>query len=201
MLRCGAGIQLLFFPKVRLSKPHGVPIPMTLLSLRFVLLSTIAAQPAPQSILDAARAVMQSAEFCFLVTVDDTTEPHARLMQPFPPDEQMRVFLGTNPNSRKIAQLRKNPRTTLAYYDKAGPNYVTLTGTSRIVDTPSERRKHWRKEWQSFFPGGPGGPNYTVIEFTPQRIELISTTHKIAIEPTSPPAIIHRTPSGWSTRK
>ncbi|MBL8219796.1 MAG: pyridoxamine 5'-phosphate oxidase family protein [Bryobacterales bacterium] len=162
---------------------------------------TLSAQPTPQSILDAARAVMQSAEFCFLITVDTATEPHARLMQPFPPDEQMRVWLGTNPTSRKIAQIRKNPRTTLAYYDKAGPNYVTLTGTSRIVDTPSERRKHWRKEWQAFFPGGPDGPNYVLIEFTPQRIELISATHKIAIEPTSPPAILYRTPAGWSFKR
>jgi len=165
------------------------------------LVLALPAQPTPQSILDAARAVMQSAEFCFLVTVDSATEPHARLMQPFPPDAQMKVWLGTNPTSRKIAQIRGNPRTTLAYYDKAGPNYVTLTGTSRIVDTPSERRKHWRKEWQAFFPGGPDGSNYTLIEFIPQRIELISATHKIAVEPTSPPAILYRTPSGWSTRK
>lgn len=160
-----------------------------------------AAQPTPDRVLEAARAVMQSAEFCFLVTVDATAEPHARLMQPFPPDAQMRVWLGTNPTSRKIAQLRKNPRTTLAYYDKAGPNYVTLTGTSRVVDAPAERRKYWREEWQTFFPGGPEGSNYVVIEFTPQRIELISATHKVAIEPTSPPAILYRTRSGWSFQK
>lgn len=172
-----------------------------MLTLLLHIALTLAAQPTPHSILDAARAVMQSAEFCFLITVDNATEPHARLMQPFPPDEQMRVWLGTNPNSRKIAQIRRNPRTTLAYYDKAGPNYVTLSGTSRIVDTSSERRKHWRKEWQAFFPGGPDGPNYLLIEFIPQRIELISATHKIAIEPTSPPAILYRTPAGWSFKR
>ncbi len=172
-----------------------------MLSLLLSLTLYTAAQPTPQTVLDAARAVMQSAEFCFLVTVDAATEPQARLMQPFPPDAQMRVWLGTNPSSRKIAQIRKNPRTTLAYYDKSGPSYVTLIGTSRIVNTPAERRKHWRKEWQAFFPGGPDGPNYTLIEFTPHRIELISATHKIAVEPTSPPAILHRTPMGWSFNK
>lgn len=159
------------------------------------------AQPAPERIVEAARAVMQSAEFCFLITVDGSTEPQARLMQPFAPDGEMKVWFGTNPSSRKVAQIRKNPRTTLAYYDKAGPNYVTLSGMARIVDTPAERRKHWRKEWEAFFPGGPEGKNFVAIEFTPQRMELISTTHKIAAEPTSPPATLYRTSSGWTTKR
>ncbi|MBS1827688.1 MAG: pyridoxamine 5'-phosphate oxidase family protein [Acidobacteria bacterium] len=172
-----------------------------MLALLFSLVLASAAQPTPDRVLEAARAVMESAEFCFLITVDASTEPHARLMQPFPPDAQMHVWFGTNPASRKVAQIRKNPRTTLAYYDKAGPNYVTLSGTSRIADAPAERRKNWRKEWEAFFPGGPEGANYVVIEFIPQRIELISATHKIAVEPASPPAILYRTRSGWSFQR
>lgn len=172
-----------------------------MLALLFSLVLLSAAQPTPDRVLEAARALMKSVEFCFLITVDTATEPHARLMQPFPPDEQLRVWLGTNPASRKVAQIRKNPRTTLAYYDKAGPGYVTLSGTSRVIDALAERRKYWRKEWQAFFPGGPEGSNYVVIEFTPQRIELISAKHKIAIEPTAPPAILYRTRSGWSFQR
>jgi general stress protein 26 len=162
---------------------------------------TAAAQPTPERVLAAARDLMQSAEFCCLITVDGATEPQARLMQPFAPDGQMRVWLGTNPGSRKVAQIRKNPRTTLAHYDKAGPNYVTLTGISRIAESAAERRAHWREAWRDFFPGGPEGRNYVAIEFTPERLELISTTHKIAIAPTAPPAILYRTRAGWSFQK
>ena len=172
-----------------------------MIALFYSLVLASAAQPTPERVLEAARAVIGSAEFCFLITVDAAAEPHARLMQPFPPDGEMRVRLGTNPASRKVAQIRKNPRTTLAYHDKAGPGYVTLSGTSRIMEAPAERRKYWRKEWEAFFPGGPDGSNYVVIEFTPQRIELISATHKIAVEPTSPPAILYRTRSGWSFQR
>lgn len=172
-----------------------------ILSLILLLCTHASAQPDTRTILDAARAVMQSAEFCFLVTVDASSEPQARLMQPFPPEPDMKVWMGTNPATRKVAQIRKNARTTLAYYDKAGPNYVTLTGTARIVNAVAERRRHWRKEWQAFFPGGPEGNNYTLIEFTPSRIEIISTTHRIAVEPTSPPAILDRTSAGWAVRK
>ena len=55
------------------------------------------------------------------------------------------------------------------------------------------KRAHWREGWEKFFPGGPDGPDYAVMDFTSTRIELVSNTHRIAHEPASPaPAIAPR---------
>lgn len=151
--------------------------------------------------LTAARTAMLSAQYCFLITVETGGQPQTRLMEPFAPDAGFHVWFGTNPKSRKVAQLRSNPLVTLAYYDPKGPNYVTLIGKARVVDNPAERRAHWRQEFEKHFPGGPDGPNYVAIEFIPSRIELVSVSMNVAATPASlRPAILDRTAHGWKLR-
>ncbi len=167
---------------------------------------TVAAWPAPAQqttpaesrMIEAAKAVMNAAKYCFLITLDESGHPQARLMEPFAPDASLTVWMGTKPGSRKVAQIRRNARATLAYYDPGGPNYVTAIGMARVVDSAGEKRRHWRPEWKAFFPGGPEA-NYVVIEFTPSRVELISATHQIAAAPDSPgPVILERRGGRWT---
>jgi general stress protein 26 len=162
--------------------------------LALLLLPALAAGQTPEAMLKAAREVMTAAEYCFLVTVDDSGQPQARLMQQFPPTPDFTIWMGTNPRSRKVAQIRARPRTAVACSDTKGPAYLTLTGRARIVDDPAERLKHWRADWDIHYPGGPGGPNFVLIEFVPERLELISAAHQIGIAPASlrPPALVRR---------
>jgi general stress protein 26 len=148
----------------------------------------------PAEMVQAAREVMEAAPYCFLITVDRAGQPQARLMQQFPPEADLTVWMGTNPKSRKVAQIRATPRATVACSDAKGPGYVTLTGRARVVDNLTERRRRWRADWDAHFPGGPAGPNYALIEFSPERLELVSGTHKIGITPGSPrpPALVRR---------
>jgi general stress protein 26 len=154
-----------------------------------------AAAQTPEEMLRAAREVMEAAPYCFLITVDGAGQPQARLMQQFPPEADLRaVWMGTHPASRKAAQIRANPRAALACSHAAGPGYVTLTGRARLEDDPALRRKYWRPDWDAHFPGGPGGPGYILIEFTPERLELVSGAHKTGVTPASPrpPALVRR---------
>lgn len=174
---------------------------MKLLSL-LVAATALSAQPASvDQTIEAARSAMASAKFCFLITVDELGQPRARLMEAFTPDEKLTIWFGTNPATRKVGQIRRNPRVTVAYYDPAGPNTVTLAGKARVVDSVEEKKKHWREGWDSFFPGGPGGKNYTVIEFVPDQVELISNSKNIGNAPASLlPAILVRSGGGWKLK-
>ena len=163
-----------------------------------LLLSSIAsAQDA--RVLDAARSTIAAARFCFLITLDSSGQPQARLMNPFDPEPDMTIWMGTNRKTRKVEQIRKNPRVTLAYPDIPGSGYVTLIGKARLVDSLEERRRRWKKEWADFYPGGPEGDTYLLIEFKPERIEVMSLAYKIASEPLAwKPAILEKT---YSNRK
>ena len=169
-------------------------MPRTLICLLLITSPLPLFAQATGELLQAAREVIAASRYCFFITSDNTGQPQARLMQQFPPGPDFTIWMGTNPRSRKVAQVRANPRTAVACSDPDGPGYVTLTGQARPVDALPERRKHWRPDWDAHFPGGPEGPNYILIEFSPGRIEIVSGRHKIGVEPGSPrpPALLLR---------
>lgn len=171
----------------------------TRLFLAILFVTTLGTQraQAPQDrALEVARATMKAAAYCFLVTLDESGQPQARLMDPFDPEPDMTVWMATKPGTRKVRQIRRDPRATLAYYDAEGVGYVTLIGSARLVDDVEERRKRWKPEWQQFYPGGPTGDEYVLIEFTPTRIEVISVAHGV-MEGSFTPTILEGEGSEW----
>lgn len=133
-----------------------------------------------EGILDAARATVRGAGVCFLVTLDDAGRPDARMMQPFPLDPDMTVWLGTQRGTRKLAQLARDPRATLACYDPATMGYATFVGTARVVDEPAQRRVHYSAFWDQFFHG-PDDPTYVLLRLTPEELRVVSYGRAVAI--------------------
>jgi general stress protein 26 len=125
----------------------------------------------------AAREIMEAAANCALITVDADGAPHARAMDPFAPEEDMTVWFGTNPNSRKVAHIREDPRVTLYYFDRPSISYVTIHGTARLVDDPAEKALRWKEDWAAFYPNQDEA--YMLIEVTPNRLEVVSPPRQI----------------------
>jgi predicted pyridoxine 5'-phosphate oxidase superfamily flavin-nucleotide-binding protein len=90
------------------------------------------------SVLQATREMMAAAEYCFLITLDASGQPQARLMDPFQPEQDLTVWMGTSSVTRKVKQIRNDPRATLAYYDAAG--YLLIEFTPARVEAMSMAR-------------------------------------------------------------
>lgn len=142
-----------------------------------------------RSMLDAARAIMTKVGICSVITVDETGRPQARAIDVFPPDDQMVVWFATNPKTRKVAQIKRDPRVTLYYYDPTAMEYVTLLGRARLVADPAEKQKRWKDSFRAFWPDR--GEGYLLVEVTPERLEVVSPTRKIFNDPITwqPPAV------------
>jgi general stress protein 26 len=139
-------------------------------------------------LLEVARTSMEAAEYCFLMTLGPRGLIQARLMQPFPPEEDWTIWLAASPASRKVRELRADPRATLAYDHGQEGAYVTLLGVTRIVegtdpDSMALRRRYWRRRFIQFWPDGPEGPDYALIAFSPSRIELMHADASVMPEP------------------
>jgi general stress protein 26 len=145
--------------------------------------ASMQADPTQEQILSAARQIMTSAHYCTLITLDEGGHPQARIMDAFEPDPDLTVWLGTNAITRKVAELRRDPRMTLSYFDRDDPGYVTLLGEARLVTDPDEKAARWKEEWEAFYPDGPSSEDYMLIEFRPFRIEVMSIKHAIASDP------------------
>jgi general stress protein 26 len=125
-----------------------------------------------EQLIAAAREIMATARYCALITLDSAGSPQARTLDPFLPDENMVVWLGTNPRSRKVAAIRRNPRVTLYYFDREGQAYVTISGIARLVNDSTEKAKRWKDEWKAFYPDR--ARDYLLIVVKPERLEVVS---------------------------
>lgn len=141
------------------------------------------------ALISAAREIMATARYCALITVDSKGRVHARTMDPFPPDENLVIWFGTNPKSRKVAEIRRHNRVTLYYFDREGPAYVTINGIARLVNNPREKAKRWKDEWKAFYPDRKNG--YLLIAVTPKELEIVNEKKGIVGDAVrwTPPAV------------
>ena len=136
-----------------------------------------------------AREIMSAARYCALITLDSSSRPQARTVDPFAPDEDMKIWIGTNPRSRKVGEIRRNRRVTLYYFDRDAQAYVSISGTARLVNDPKEKAKRWKDEWKDFYPDRVR--DYLLIVVTPEKLELVNVKKGIVGDPQTwkPPSV------------
>lgn len=123
------------------------------------------------SIIAAARELIGQQKYCALITLDSLGRPQVRTMNPFPPEEDMTVWIATNSRSKKIEEIRANPHVNLYYADHAkGNGYVSITGHAVLVNEMSEKLKRKRAYWDQAFPDW----NYLIlIKVVPERLDVL----------------------------
>ena len=102
-------------------------------------------------------------------------------MDPLPPDDSLAIYVATNPRSRKAAEIRRDSRVTLLYFDAAGPAYVTLIGRAIEITNP-EKASHHKDDWQAFFPRD-NPDSYTLYRIVPSRLEVVSAADGLSGDP------------------
>lgn len=84
-------------------------------------------------------------------------------------DAPFACWLGTNTSSRKVEQVRKDPRVCLYYADTTTFEGLGLQGRVVEVFDPSIRAAIWMDAWDVYYPGGREGGDFTLLRFTPER--------------------------------
>ena len=130
--------------------------------------------PAPWTDVHAvAWDIISSARVVTLITLNDEGQPQARLLDATPPDSgEFVIWMGTNRNSAKVAEISHNPRATLFYRSLDGGGYVTLRGTASIVDDAALKERYWRPAWEAFYPDRDA--LFVLIRFQPDDGEVVS---------------------------
>lgn len=152
----------------------------------------------PQHLIEVAQATIKVAEFCFLITVNESGRAEARLMQPFEPGPDLTIWFGTSPNSRKAKEIERDNRVTLGYVHSQAGAYVSLMGTASIEKDIAKKQHYWRDDFAAFWPAGPLSEAYALLKFVPTRIELMHIGQKVTPEPFGlRPAILVRDGEAW----
>lgn len=151
---------------------------------------------SPVRVLAAARTVMRSKRFCLLVT-DSTEGSDARVVQPFRPNADLVVHVGTSAHSRKLQQIQRSGRALLAYERDRDGACVVAHCSAEVLEDMATRRRYFMPLWHAFWPAGPED-DFVVIRCVPDRLEVWDARRGI----TPPPfgltsAQLVRTPEGW----
>jgi general stress protein 26 len=101
-----------------------------------------------ERLLAAARRTMNEVPFCWVVTPPEIgADAHARVVKDnkigTEEDAWTRWFLARRV-SRKVAEIRRAGRVTLAYQHDAGNAYVALSGRAELIDEPAEVERRFR---------------------------------------------------------
>ena len=125
-----------------------------------------------EAAIAGAREIIGMQKYCALITVDASGQPHARTMNPFPPEADMTVWIATNSRCRKVQEIQANPRVSLYYANHAeATGYVVLTGRAVLVDDMNEKLKRKRDYWDDAFPDW----KYLVlIKVIPEKLEVLN---------------------------
>jgi len=150
------------------------------------------APPVPDrpAVIKAATGIMQRARFCTLVTIGEDGHPQARIMDAFPPEAQMVVWMATNAASRKVAEIRKDPRVTLSCFDPNSMGYATLLGRAALVSDPAEKAKRWKDDWAKLYKDRNRGDDYLLIRVTPIRLEVSAESEGVRNDPKTWRAVV-----------
>jgi general stress protein 26 len=145
-----------------------------------------AAPPSPPdraTILKDAREIMAAARFCAFITLGPDGRAQARAIDFFAPEDEMTVWLATKAATRKVAEVKRNPKATVYCYDPKGPGYVTILGDAAVVTDPAEKARRWKDDWAAFYDDRNRGADYVLIRVKPVRLELVSYGHGVLGDP------------------
>ena len=121
------------------------------------------------ALLTVARETIDKVSFCFAITVGEGGEASARVVQTGKLRDDWSVGFMTERYCRKVVEMERAGRLTLAYQYDPEKAYVTLTGRPIIIDDVELKRAVWNPSADRWHPGGPDDPNVVIVRLITDR--------------------------------
>jgi general stress protein 26 len=119
------------------------------------------------------RTIKEHLGHAFLATADGL-QPVVRSVSPIL-GPGLTIWVATFADSRKVKQIRKNPRVALQFTSQPdGGKLALVLGRARIVRDMAEKKRAWKLatyDISQFWPEGPGAEQYCLLRIVPRRIE------------------------------
>ena len=108
------------------------------------------------------------------LATSDGDQPRVRTVSPIVEDD-MSMWITTRSTSRKVKQLRENPKICLAFVEPPdGDKAVTVIGEAQIIPDLEKKRRVWKLapfDLFEHFPNGPESDDFCLLKIMANRIE------------------------------
>jgi len=103
----------------------------------------------------------------------DGTHPRVRPVAPIVEDD-LSIWVATHCSSKKVPQIRKNPKIALSFLEPGGAKVALVTGEVEVVEDLEAKKRVWKiapLDLSRFFPEGQGSPEFCLLKIKVKRIE------------------------------
>ena len=113
--------------------------------------------------------VMNSFKTAMLVTRQPNGQITARPMAVAKLEENGDMWFATEKDSGKIEDIQSNGQVAVTLQNSS--QFVSVSGTAKVVDDRSKVGELWSEFWRVWFPGGKDDPSLTLLHLTPTDAE------------------------------
>ena len=124
---------------------------------------------------EAINALAQKAKgvrIAMLTTIGADGTPRCRPMGTREVGPEGELWFFTYEDSRKVRDVRDNPRVSLGYADHEDGLWVSVAGTAELVSDRAKAKELWSPFLRAFFPDGPDDPRIVLLRVTPEEGEI-----------------------------
>ncbi len=119
-------------------------------------------------------AIMKENSLHAYLATCDGDQPRVRPVTPIVEDN-MSIWVTTFSTSRKVKQIRQNPKICLAFVELPhGEKAANVIGEAKIIPNLDEKKKVWdlaTLDLSQYFPNGPDSDEYCLLKIVIERIE------------------------------
>jgi general stress protein 26 len=118
-----------------------------------------------QAARDKVWEMIRDVQVAMMVTLDEGGRMRGRPMRAVKLKEfEGTLWFFTSQPSPKTEEIGHDDRVLLAYADPSGQNYVSVSGTARVIRDPAKQKELWSEPLRTWFPGGPDDPKAALLK-------------------------------------
>lgn len=115
--------------------------------------------------------MMRDIDFCMFTTASEENGLYGRPMSnngevEFDGD----IWFFSGANTRKIREIKADPRVHLSYVDTQNFRFISMTGQAMILRDREKKRELWLDELERWFPDGPDSDDVVLIKVHPTLV-------------------------------
>ena len=127
-------------------------------------------ETTPQDNLAKLHELIKDIKFTMLTTVDPRGSLRSRPMTTLDPGSDGALWFFTRDDAAKVDETQKDHQVNLSYANPGDHQYVSVSGTARLVRDRAKIRELWKPPHKAFFEG-PDDPHLALLRVTPHEAE------------------------------
>ena len=141
---------------------------------------TIHSELHTQEAIDKALKLVEKCTIGMLGTINEEGYPNIKAMIKVETEGLKIVWFSTNTSSKRISQLRNNPKSCVYFHDEKNFKGLMLVGEIEILTDQKSRERLWKEGCEIYYPLGVTDPDYSVLRFTTKWANYYEGLHNVS---------------------